>query len=82
MPKTRYSRSILTLIAAGTMAGLVGACTRTMALQRDYQGPLPDAGQGSELSTGQQQDGTRTPQRYIASTAYHKYMDRRVASVG
>lgn len=44
MPKIRFRRSILTLIAAGTMAGLVGTCTRTVALQRDYQGPLPEAG--------------------------------------
>jgi hypothetical protein len=29
MAKTRYRRSILTLIAAGTMAGLVGARTTT-----------------------------------------------------
>ena len=44
MPIPRHRGSAVTLIAAAVMAGLVGACTRTVALQRDYQGPLPKAG--------------------------------------
>ena len=44
MPIPRHRESAVTLIAAAVMAGLVGACTKTVALQRDYQGPLPKAG--------------------------------------
>ena len=41
---TRVRRRSPALPALLAIACLLGACTRTVALQRDYQGPLPKAG--------------------------------------